>query len=257
FYRLPEIDENWHSTTQDNFSYLNLRWGTYTLQVRSEIGDKVAEISFNVGTPWYFSWLAFLIYSIVFAGMVYAGIRIFRFELAKQKQLLEYEINKNKLENELNYKDQELLFTMRYLIQKNEILTELKDEIDALKIDSSRYPVKFVKSMEKIIHEGLESQTEEWKNAINNLKLSEQGFFKKLIEFFPNLTPNDLKLCSYLRMNFSTKEIAKLLNVSTRGVEISRYRLRKKMKLAHDINLTEYLMSETFEQEDMAKKGNG
>jgi DNA-binding NarL/FixJ family response regulator len=100
--------------------------------------------------------------------------------------------------------------------------------------------------MERIILEGLDTQTDDWKNAMNNLKLSQQGFFKKLMEQFPDLTTNDLRLCSYLRMNFSTKEIARLLNNSTRGVEISRYRLRKKLNLSHDVNLTEFLMSETF-----------
>ncbi|MDP4227934.1 MAG: LuxR C-terminal-related transcriptional regulator, partial [Bacteroidota bacterium] len=74
--------------------------------------------------------------------------------------------------------------------------------------------------------------------------LSEQGFFKKLKEKYPDLTNNDLRLCSYLRMNFSTKEIARLLNISTRGVEISRYRIRRKFQLSHDVNLTEFLMNE-------------
>jgi len=141
------------------------------------------------------------------------------------------------------------MFTMRYLIQKNEILTELKSEIDSMKEDASRYPVKFVKNMELTIRKGLELQTEEWKNALNNLKLSEQGFFKKLLDNYPNLTPHDLRMCSYLRMNFSTKEIAKLLNVSARGVEISRYRLRKKLNLGHDVNLTGFLMSIQFEED--------
>lgn len=249
-YRLPDMEEEWHSTTLDNFTYLNLKWGSYRIQIKPDVGNRITETRFSIKVPWYLSWVAFLVYFVTLLGLIYLGIRIFRFELAKQKQLLEYEVNKNKLENELNYKDQELLFTMRYLIQKNEILTELKDQIDSLKDDASRYPVKFVKSLEKIIHEGLESQTEEWKNAIGNLKLSEQGFFKKLIEYYPNLTPNDLKLCSYLRMNFSTKEIAKLLNISARGVEISRYRLRKKMNLNHDINLTEFLMGEVFDESE-------
>jgi DNA-binding NarL/FixJ family response regulator len=118
-----------------------------------------------------------------------------------------------------------------------------------MKVDISRYPVKSVKKIENIIHEGLELQTEEWKNTLRNLKLSEQGFFKKLLEIYPDLTTNDLRLCSYLRMNLSTKEIAKLLNISTRAVEISRYRLRKKMSMEHDTNLTEFLMSDRFDTE--------
>ena len=79
---------------------------------------------------------------------------------------------------------------------------------------------------------------------MNNLKLSQEGFFRKLKEKYNNLTPNDLRLCSYLRMNFTTKEMAHLLNISPRAVEIGRYRLRQKMKLDHQVNLTEYLIRE-------------
>jgi len=58
----------------------------------------------------------------------------------------------------------------------------------------------------------------------------------------PHLSPSDLNLAAYLRMNLSTKEIAQLFNASTRGVETSRYRLRKKRKLEKDDNLIDYLM---------------
>jgi ligand-binding sensor domain-containing protein/DNA-binding CsgD family transcriptional regulator len=247
YYRLPSIEDTWHATTLDNFTYLNLHFGRHKLQIRSEIDNRVAEISFHIKRPWYLSGIAFIGYFCILVLLVFLVLQIFKFELAKQRQLLEYKVNKTHLEKELSYTSQELMFTMRYLIQKNEILTELKQQIDLMKEDSARYPVKFVKSMENIIKEGLESQTIEWKNALSTLKLSEQGFFKKLLETYPNLTTNDLRLCSYLRMNFSSKEIAKLLNISSRGVEIGRYRLRKKMNLGHDVNLTEFLMSKEFE----------
>jgi DNA-binding CsgD family transcriptional regulator len=250
FYRLPEIEETWHSTTADNFTYLNIRFGNYRIQIKTDTDGRIVEIPFQVLTPWYLSGIAFAVYFLLLAALVYAAYQFFHFELAKKKQLLEYAANKSWLENELNYKNQELMFSLRYLIQKNEILTELKAEIDLMKDDTSRYPIKYVKKLENIIHTGLESQTEEWKNALRNLKLSEQGFFKKLLETYTDLTTNDLRLCSYLRMNFSTKEIAKLLNISTRGVEISRYRLRKKINLGHDVNLTEFLMSVDFDEKE-------
>jgi DNA-binding CsgD family transcriptional regulator len=98
--------------------------------------------------------------------------------------------------------------------------------------------------MEQIIDHGLDSQTEEWQNVMKNLKLSQEGFFRKLKNKYPSLTPNDLRLCSYLRMNFTTKEIANLTNISSRAVEIGRYRLRSKLKLNHDVNLTEFLIRE-------------
>jgi DNA-binding CsgD family transcriptional regulator len=248
-YRLSEIDEEWHNTVQDNFSYLNLGYGTYTLLIRSDITNNTDRVVFTIMRPWYLAWYTFIIYAFVFFAILFFSIRIFRNELRKQKRLIESEVNRTRLESELDYKSYELMLTMRYLIQKNEILTELHQQIVSLKEQSSKFPVRFIKEMEKIISEGLDSQTEEWKNAMNVLKLSHQGFFKRLKEKYPNLTTNDLRLCSYLRMNFSTKEIAKLLNISGRAVEISRYRLRRKLGLSHDNNLTEYLIRESEKEE--------
>jgi hypothetical protein len=242
-YKINELDENWHKTTLDNFTYLNLKYGTYHLSIKSDIGNEITETFFVILRPWYLTWLAFVIYFLGLAGLLLAGINIFKTELRKQKKLIEFELRSKKLETELDYKSYELMLSMRYLIQKNEILTELQGQITTIKDTSSKFPVKSLRDMEKIIEEGLKSQTEEWRNALNNLKLSQEGFFKKLKDKHPGLTPHDLRLCFYLRMNFTTKEIAKLLNITTRGVEISRYRLRKKMLLGHDINLTEYLIS--------------
>lgn len=246
-YRIKEIDKLWQSTTQNQFTYLGLMPGLYTLEVKSA-NDKSVELIFYVGKPWYYSGFAIAGYFLIFVFIVWGLLMFFRFKINRQKELVALELRQTSLEQELDYKSYELMLTIRYLIHKNEILSELQNEINEIKEHSSKYPVKNLKSMERIILEGLDTQTDDWKNAMSNLKLSQQGFFKKLMEHFPDLTTNDLRLCSYLRMNFSTKEIARLLNNTTRGVEISRYRLRKKLNLSHDVNLTEFLMSETFSE---------
>jgi DNA-binding CsgD family transcriptional regulator len=64
---------------------------------------------------------------------------------------------------------------------------------------------------------------------------------KKLKVKFPNLTNADLKVCAYLQLNLSTKEIAQLMNISVRGVDISRYRLRKKFQLSREQTLNDFL----------------
>lgn len=243
FYRLEEIDGQWHKTSLDNISYLNLKHGTYHLMIRTETGTTSAQVAFTISRPWFISWYAYLLYLLLASGLLILFKRIFTVELRKKNQLKAYAISQDRLENELSLKTNELMLTMRYLMQKNEILTQLQNKVLQLKIDSSKYPIKHIRDIEKIITEGLDLQTEEWKGAINNLQLSEQGFFKQLKEDNPNLTPHDLRLCSYLRMNFTTKEIARLLNISDRGVEIGRYRLRRKLGLSHNDNLTEYLMN--------------
>jgi DNA-binding CsgD family transcriptional regulator len=87
-------------------------------------------------------------------------------------------------------------------------------------------------------------------NNDNDLKLFEESFdqihnefFKKLLKEHPDLAPPDLKLAAYLKMNLTTKEIAPLLKITHRGVEIKRYRLRKRLKLNSDQNLIEFMMT--------------
>ena len=86
------------------------------------------------------------------------------------------------------------------------------------------------------------NNTDDWhafEEAFNN---ADKDFLKKIKAQHPSLTSNDLRLCAYLRLNLSSKEIARLLNISARSVEVKRYRLRKKMNLEHDASLTDYIL---------------
>lgn len=240
-YHIDGLDDEWHSTVTDNISYLNLPSGSYKLQVRSGLNGRSDYAMFTIRRPWYISALAFVVYFVIIAGLISWILLSFRRRMDRQRKLLEFEVSYSKLVSELDFKSYELMLSTRYLIQKDEILSKLSEQINSLKEQSSRFPVKFIREMDRIISRG-HSQAEEWSNALNSLKLSQQGFFRKLVEKHPGLTPNDLRLCSYLRMNLTTKEIAKLLKISDRAVEISRYRLRRKMNLGHDVSLTEYLI---------------
>jgi DNA-binding CsgD family transcriptional regulator len=242
-YRIREIDTSWQTTTADHFTYLDLKHGSYTIEVMRE-GTDVATASFVIRKPWYISYVALTVYTLVVLALIWAGVMFFSYEIRKHKEMLAMEVKQHSLEKELDYKSYELMLTMRHLMLKDNILTDLNKQIEAIREQASRYPVKHVKIMEKIIQQGLGTQSVEWENAMNNLKLSQQGFFRALKDKYPVLTPNDLKLCSYLRMNFNSKEIAHLMNISIRGVEVSRHRLRKKLQLPHDANLVEFLMSE-------------
>jgi len=84
---------------------------------------------------------------------------------------------------------------------------------------------------------------EEWENFSIHFDKVHSNFLQRLKGEYKQLSPKDQKLAAYLRMNLTTKEIAPLLNISVRGVEISRYRLRKKLALNSDTNLTEWMMN--------------
>ena len=106
----------------------------------------------------------------------------------------------------------------------------------------SRFPDKYYLQLVKKIDENIASH-DDWKTFETNFERAHEEFIKKLKAGHPKLTPHDLRLCAYLRMNLSSKEIAPLLGISVRGLENHRYRLRKKMGLDVDANLNEVMMN--------------
>jgi DNA-binding CsgD family transcriptional regulator len=243
-YKIREIDDHWINTALPDIRYYHLKPGNYHLEIRSDTNTDSLIQEFTINPPWYltrWAYAAYVVFILLLAWMLH---RNFQQKLSKQRKLLEFEIKQTSLENRLQNTNVELMLTLRYLIQKNESLQNLQQNINEVKKAPEKLSPKFINTIDKQIAQGLELQTKEWKMALHNLKLSQEGYFKRLKEAYPKLTNNDIRLCSYLRMNFTSKEIAQLLNISTRAVEISRYRLRKKLSLEHNINLTDFLMQD-------------
>jgi DNA-binding CsgD family transcriptional regulator len=144
-------------------------------------------------------------------------------------------LQNEQLEMDMANKNKELAVSTMSLIRKNEFLTNIKDQ---LKESGSSKIKSVIKTIDKDINE--EDNWNYFKEAFNN---ADKDFFKKIKSLHPALTPNDLKLCAYLRLNLSSKEIGPLLNISVKSVEIKRYRLRKKMDLVREANLTLYILN--------------
>ena len=139
------------------------------------------------------------------------------------------------LEASIKNKNRELAISTMSLIKKNEFLNNLKSELRQSNNDQD------INRVIKIIDRNI-NNTDDWKffeEAFNN---ADKDFLKKIKSKHSSLTANDLRLCAYLRLNLSSKEIAPLLNISARSVEVKRYRLRKKMNLPHEMNLTNYIL---------------
>ena len=120
------------------------------------------------------------------------------------------------------------------------MLALIKDDLKRTGTDDDD---KSIKSVISTIDENISSKDNSWdifKEAFNN---ADNDFLKIVKQAHPSLTPNDLRLCAYLRLNLSSKEIAPLLNISVRSVEVKRYRLRKKMDLPHETSVVEYILS--------------
>ncbi|TVQ12025.1 MAG: hypothetical protein EA361_11650, partial [Bacteroidetes bacterium] len=183
-FRIRELDLAWQTTTRNQFTYLDLKHGKYTLEIMSD-KQEIIQSNFSIAKPFLISNTAMVIYVLALLALIWGLFRFFRFEISRQREMVAMEVKQNSLEKELDYKSYELMLTMRHLLLKDNILNDLKKQITTLKEQSAKYPVKHINNMERVIEQGLGTQSAEWENAMNNLKLSQQGFFKVLKENYP------------------------------------------------------------------------
>jgi DNA-binding CsgD family transcriptional regulator len=130
-----------------------------------------------------------------------------------------------------------------HLVQKGELLNKIKSELtQIMKGSDNEKTAADIKKMIKVLSED-EKIDKDWDHFTQHFDKVNSDFVAILKLKHNNITANEMKLCTYLRMNLSTKEIAQLMNISVRGIEISRYRLRKKLGLATEVSLYDYLMN--------------
>jgi DNA-binding CsgD family transcriptional regulator len=132
------------------------------------------------------------------------------------------------------------------LVRKNEILNEIKTDLykimSSLKKDESKETKQMILLTNNKIDSNIQSD-DVLKRIEEQFDIIHNNFMLHLQERYPDLSVNERMMCAYLKMNLSTKEIAPLLNMSIRGVETLRYRLRKKFDLSRDENLIDFLNS--------------
>jgi len=271
-YRLKGFEDNWSEwTKRTEKEYNNLDAGDYTFEVkvRNNLGQEspTASYSFHVMPPWYQTTWAYAIYFLLFGGVLVAAFvrqqkKFTRQQIKykeEQKKLLyihELELNKNeselvalrnqKLEDEINFKNSELASSGMHLVKKGEMLSKLKEELSHLmKGLENPQAIAELKKMIRTLNED-DNLDEEWKNFAKHFDKVHSDFLSRLKKRHTTITPNELKLCAYLRMNLTTKEIAQILNISVRGVEIGRYRLRKKLQIPTEISLYDFFIQVTL-----------
>jgi DNA-binding CsgD family transcriptional regulator len=257
-YQLVGIYDYW-SNWEDNSNQLfkNLPYGDYTFKVQARVGNivtnNVASYQFSIAKPWHLSNTAMLFYILIVTMVSFVTHNVYkRYYSIQREKLLEkteraldlkkmeneqqlMSFKNEKLQNDIESKNRELAISTMSLIKKNEFLNNIKEELKSINKTEGINPVI------KIIDTNL-NNTDDWKlfeEAFNN---ADKDFLKKVKTKHTSLTSNDLRLCAYLRLNLSSKEIAPLLNISPRSVEVKRYRLRKKMELPHEASLTNYIL---------------
>jgi DNA-binding CsgD family transcriptional regulator len=159
----------------------------------------------------------------------------------KEKELIR--LRNEKLNADLSFKSQELANSTMAIIKKNEFLLELKETLKSQKEDlGTRFPEKHYSRLVRKIDNNISSM-DDWKVFEFHFEKAHEKFLHKLINKYPQLSHSDLRLCAYLRMNLTSKEIAPLLRISYRGVENHRYKLRKKLLLKKEVNLTDFILA--------------
>ena len=239
-------------------TFNNLKPGDYEFKLRAKIGDLYSKntesFSFSVERPWYLSNFMIANYLLIFAILFFLLNRSYEkyyrekeekmIRINKNKmELIEFErkqalmaVENTKLQTDIESKNRELAVSTMSMIKKNQFLSKIKSDLK--KPDSSDKIFSVIKMIDRNLN-----NKDDWKffeEAFNN---ADKDFLKKVKSTHPSLTNNDLRLCAYLRLNLSSKDIAPLLNISLSSVEIKRYRLRKKMNLSHGEGLTEHLLS--------------
>ncbi|MBZ4034080.1 ABC transporter substrate-binding protein [Flavobacterium sp. 17A] len=272
-YWLEGFEPTWSDySLQTEKEYTNLPENEYVFHVRAknmyDVVSEEAVFRFEVLPPWYRTIWAYLLYLVLFGVLIYIIIKYQKrvaerdreqlilnqekellrnqAELNEQKLALEQEnmaIVRENLQTTINLKNAKVASNTVNLIHLNEILLSIKELIS--QIDKKNDPnVNFslLTKINKLIDHELQGDKHwnEFEEIFNQLH---DNFMQRLKSTYPELTPRDMRLCAYLRMNFNTKEIAPLLGISVRGVEDTRYRIRKKLQLPSDTNITEFILN--------------
>ena len=263
-YRLKGFDKtwsNWNKKTEKD--YTNLPAGNYTFEVkaRNNLNNEspITSYNFEVLAPWYFNFWSICFYGFFLFVLLYLFYKLqakkylnryqeqqkelelkHQIELEKsEKELIQ--LKNEKLETEIEFKNSELASSAMNLVQKKEFILKIKETLQHLNKNEkeSMDSVDLKKLLRSLSEE--EKLNDEWEQFSIHFNNVHGDFLIKLSEKYPTLKAHELKLSAYLRMNLTSKEIAQLMSISVRGVEISRYRLRKKLNIPTETNLFQFL----------------
>ena len=260
-YLLKDVQDQWSEwSAKSTVNFKNLTPGAYVFKVKAKIAnsapENTVEYLFTISKPWYETFLALFCYLILFLiGINYIHKAYEKYYQKQQDKLIDennllleikeleseqilMKVKNEQLSQDVDNKSRELAVSTMSLIKKDELLALIKEDLKSTTDDGSKNIKSVISNITKNIT--TDKSWNVFKEAFDN---ADKDFLKKVKLAHQSLTPNDLRLCAYLRLNLSSKEVAPLINISVRSVEIKRYRLRKKMNLLHEQGLVEYILS--------------
>lgn len=268
-YKLTPLGKGWSQwTSVGEKEYPYLPSGDYTFQVKAKnvygLESTVSSFSFKVLKPWYLSNWAIIVYFVVGFISVLLLLILQQKKFTTEKSIIHKDkeqalktkneeisqisekskkeidrLNSEKLQAEIDLKNDRLTTITMLFMNKNEFIQDIRKRVESyINQDGSKHDLKnLVKTIDKNL-----SDNDSWDQFAYHFDQVHGDYLKKLSKSHVKLSPREIKLAAFLRMNMSSKEISNLLNITTRSVELARYRLRKKLKLERDQNLVEYLI---------------
>ena len=245
----------------------NYKFYIRTNDKQGNFSDNI-EFEFKIQPKWYLSAAAFMIYAALTMGLfLIVTIRLDRRNKKKSERLIKKEkrkqkerinrlelqklkdektmlaLEQDKLQLEIKNRNQELALSTYNNIKKNDLLINLKNHI--FKLNDVKKEKELSPKMRSIVKRiDIElKETYDWVKFEFHFKKSNPDFFNKLDDLHPDLTPNDIRICAFIKLNIPSKQMASLLNINPKSLEMTRYRLRKKLGLAERSNLYNYICS--------------
>lgn len=252
--------------------YPTLSPGNYSIlcEVLDENDSLLANLTYrlSVPRPWPLRWWAIMIYIILICILWYTLARFYarrrlqmehaalsrereqRNREIHRQQLIIAEQEKKLLEKELTAKGKELASMALDAYSRQQVIEQLRQSLHDKA--SPKGSAAFVKSLSSRLQSLSSSDSnggEFWSIFERNFDLIHEHFFRNLRQRYPQLTASDLRMCALMRLNLSTKDIARFQNMTVRGVETARYRLRKKLGVEPGTNLTEFMIDFSDDKE--------
>ena len=234
---LEGYDERWSPWSTDCFKdYTRLPSGNYVFRVRARdiLSADISQTSMriSVSAPWYWSWWTKLLYAMAVLALIVLLAWVSR-------RISDRALQKRQMEADLQKKADDLAASTMNVIRKNEMLTRIVSDLEKMESGDEDRGVT-VKKIRREVSENIRHD-DDWQKFSQNFDIVYQDYLKRLRERYPQLTQGDMRICAYLKMGLSSKEIAPLMNLTYRSVEMTRYRLRKKLSLSRSDNLTDFL----------------
>lgn len=247
YYMLENYDKDgWmtHMAGRGAKEYTKLQPGKYVFRIRNRFGE--SSIPIIVSPPWYETTLAYIAYAFIGLLLLAAAIivvdRLSKKRAEKKARQIEERRLKQQMKRDLEAKANDLAASTLEVLHKNEIIRNINNSLDDLTpyLSGDKNGEQLLQTLRVSIQMGIEDN-DVWKRFQSNFDIVHSGFLSQLGNQFPELNQTERRICVYLKMGLRSKEMAPLLNMTPKSVEMTRYRIRKKMGIRRSDNLASLL----------------